>query len=600
MTFFGSSDSGGHAVRRSYSVLRTSSSLALRPYIVNHALRMTATPPRTNRLWHPSRGISFSPSPASQASTAQSPRPVIDVSVGVGGNHVPPSQTIDTLNEAWGTATISHKTPTQRAQSTPPDLNPQKPTEPVADLAVSVQVSAEIDTKENWEETEVEVDAEVDAEVEANEAEKKATDNPPPALLEYKMVDEMFYAAKNSPPGSPESFWSYKQYRRTEEDGSLRKVSIHYCRSTHTMEKVCKQYFMDEKILGFDLEWMADSTRRDGLKKNVSLIQLASPSRIALFHVAVFAQSEDMVGPSFRSLMEDPGVLKVGVSVKGDTTRLRNFLDIDSRGLMELSHLYKLVTHSRTGQYHNINRRLVPLATQVEEFLHLPLYKGQSVRSSDWSKPLNYNQILYSASDAYAGLHLYLTLDHHRRQLDPCPPSPHCAELNRAIQLADGVKATRPNDTVVVEDGAIEGVSIETDETALLVPVPAKAKRSSKEKSASAPKLPERPTDSRVEVAEDRVASYRTSHPQSRSSFSQLRAYFLWHCYDLSPAVVAQLLRDPPLKTITVVQYIISVVQSEKLPVDRDRLRELASFLPQSTLWGRWPVVAGMVAANDG
>lgn len=171
-----------------------------------------------------------------------------------------------------------------------------------------------------------------------------------------------------------------------------------------------------------------------------------------------------------------------------------------------------------------------------------------------------------------------LTLEHHRRQLDPCPPSPHHAELNLAIQLADGVKVVRPR---------ISKSSVSTKTKTTIV---------SDGKPASTPKLPEPPKDSRVEVAEDRVASYRMSHPQTRSSSAQLRAYYLWHCYDLSPAAVAQLVRNPPLKTTTVVQYIISVVQSEKLPVDRDRLREVADFIPKNTLWGRWPVVAGMVA----
>jgi hypothetical protein len=229
--------------------------------------------------------------------------------------------------------------------------------------------------------------------VEANEPERKTTDDPPPPVFEYKMVDGLFYAAKRAEPGSAGSFWSHRQYRRTAEDGSSQNVKVHYCCSKHKMEQVCRQYFMDEKVLGFDLEWVADSTKRDGLKKNVSLIQLASPSRIALFHVALFHDSEDMVGPSFRSLMEDPEVTKVGVAIKGDTTRLRNYLDIHSRGLMELSNLYKLVTHSRTRQYHNINRRLVTLATQVEQYLHLPLFKGQNVRSSDWSRRLDIDQV---------------------------------------------------------------------------------------------------------------------------------------------------------------------------------------------------------------
>ncbi|KAI1429551.1 ribonuclease H-like protein [Xylaria sp. FL1777] len=547
---------------------------------------MTATPLPASRLWHPTRGISFSPSLASPALPTQSPRATIDVSVGASRHQIAPSQSIAMQNDAWGAATTPNETPTQ-----------EKPAEPT-DLHVSVEGSAE-----------------VEVEVEVNEAEGRATDNPPPPVVEYKMLDDLFYAAKKSPPGSPESFWSYRQYRRTAEDGSLHAVKVHYCRSKHTMERVCQQYFMGEKVLGFDLEWIVDSTRRDSVKKNVSLIQLASPSRIGLFHVALFTDSEDMVGPSFRSIMEDPDVFKVGVSIKGDTTRLRTFLDIDSRGLMELSHLYRLVTYSRTHEYHNINRKLVPLATQVEEYLHLPLFKGQSVRSSDWSRALDMDQVLYSASDAYAGLQLYLTLEHHRRQLDPCPPTPHRAETNLAIQLAEGVKVVRRKrslkaDTVTSIDGCVSGssekatsledISIENEETTSLI-VPTKAKRStvSKEKLTSTPKVPERPKDSRVEVADDQVASYRTSHPESRSTASQLRAYYLWHRYDLSPATVAQLVREPPLKTITVVQYILSVVQSEKPPVDLDRLREVADFVPESTLWSRWPAIMGMISPTD-
>ncbi|KAF2970074.1 hypothetical protein GQX73_g3526 [Xylaria multiplex] len=413
------------------------------------------------------------------------------------------------------------------------------------------------------------------------------------------MVDDLFYAAKNSPLESPRSYWSYEQYRRTAEDGSSHKVRVHYCRSRHTMERVCKEYFMDEKVLGFDLEWMVDANRRDGPKKNVSLIQLASPSRIALFHVALFANSDDMVGPSFRSLMENPDVIKVGVSIKGDTTRLRTFLDVDSRGLMELSHLYRLVTYSRNGEYHNINRKLVPLATQVQDFLHLPMFKGASVRSSDWSKPLDMNQVAYSASDAYAGLQLYETLQHHRRQLDPCPPSPHLAELNLRIRLADGVKVTRLEDTLKASDVvALETISLNDKETASLITVSTKTNTSivsNKKPASKSPKSPERPKDSRVEVAEDRVASYRSSHPETRATFVQLRAYFLWHCFDLSPTAIAELLRDPPLQTRTVVGYILTAVQSEKLPVDRERLREVADLIPLGTLQSRWPVVRGML-----
>ncbi|KAI0457914.1 ribonuclease H-like protein [Xylaria acuta] len=549
------------------------------PCIVNRTPIMTATPPRTNQLWHPARGISFSRGPAPRESPTQSPRAMAEASTGINQYHVAISETIGALSEEALAATVVQRTTTPP----PPSLGLGALAQHV-DRCVSVQSAAKTGAV-------------------SEEPERKATDDPPPPVFEYKMVDDLFYTAKKSPPGSPESFWSYTQYRYAAEDGSSHKVKVHYCRSKHTMERVCKQYFMDEKVLGFDLEWMADSTKGDSLKKNVSLIQLASPSRIGLFHVALFADSEDMVGPSFRSIMEDPDVTKVGVSVKGDTTRLRNYLDIQSRGLMELSNLYKLVTYSRNRQYHNINRRLVPMATQVEEYLHLPLFKGQDVRSSDWSRPLDMKQVLYSASDAYAGLHLYATLDYHRKQLDPCPPLPHRAELNLAIPLAEGVRVTSPDVTLEADVAPTNGgapAAPEKPSVAALDTIDVEdIEKQRPALTTPTPRTPERPKDSRVEVAEDRVASYRASHPQTRSSVAQLRSYFLWHCYDLSPVAAAQLLRDPPLKTVTVVQYILSVVQVEKLPVDRDRLREVADLIPQSTLWARWPAVASMIAKTS-
>lgn len=210
------------------------------------------------------------------------------------------------------------------------------------------------------------------------------------------MSEEAFYAAKKATAGTPESFWSYTMYRGpVGEDGKEQRVKIHYCRSKHTMERVCKEYFMDEPVLGFDLEWMVDSTKKQGARRNVSLIQLASPSRVALFHTAIFSDKDIVaLGPNFKHIMESPDILKTGVAIKGDATRLRNFFEIDSRGLMELSHLYKLVTLSRSGEFKAINRKLVTLATQVQDFLHLPLYKGQDVRGSDWSKPLTMEQIV--------------------------------------------------------------------------------------------------------------------------------------------------------------------------------------------------------------
>jgi hypothetical protein len=92
--------------------------------------------------------------------------------------------------------------------------------------------------------------------------------------------------------------------------------------------------------------------------------------------------------------MEDPNVSKVGVQVQGDCRRMKNYLDVQVQGIFELSHLYKQVRFTAANTPNLINKVSVALATQVEEVLKLPLFKGDLVRSSNWTKRLNHRQIL--------------------------------------------------------------------------------------------------------------------------------------------------------------------------------------------------------------
>lgn len=236
-------------------------------------------------------------------------------------------------------------------------------------------------------------DGEASVEVEDN----SGPADPPLTSLDFKVSLKAFREAQNAQEGSAESFWSYTIYRGRSEDGSEQKVKVHYCKSKHTMERVC-QYFLDEKVIGFDLEWSPDANRNSGPKMNISLIQIASESRIALFHVALFPTNDDFVAPTFRKIMEDPDVRKVGVAIKADCTRMRNHLAVDTKGIFELSHLYKLVKYSKNGRVDLINKKLVPLAILVKEHLGLPMFKGQDVRSSDWSQSLNMAQLMCKCS----------------------------------------------------------------------------------------------------------------------------------------------------------------------------------------------------------
>jgi hypothetical protein len=249
--------------------------------------------------------------------------------------------------------------------------------------------------------------------------------------LDYKIPHDIFQAARRAPEGAPESYWSYKMYRGPGDN----TVKVHYCTTGLTTERVIKQYFMNEKIVGLDLEWMMSARKFSGVRQNVSLIQLSSATRIGLFHIAAFPKDGPFVAPALKEFLQNPEVTKVGVSIKGDCTRLFEYMDIKTRGQFELSHLYRLVKYTEAGDYASINKKLVALSTQVKEYLGLPLFKGDDVRIGDWSRRLNIDQITYSSSDAYAAVQLYAVLNHHRQKLNPVPDVPHHAELNLPIPI---------------------------------------------------------------------------------------------------------------------------------------------------------------------
>ncbi|RXG49139.1 hypothetical protein VDGE_08427 [Verticillium dahliae] len=444
---------------------------------------------------------------------------------------------------------------------------------------------------------------------------------PPVTSLAFKISAAAFAKAQQAPAGTADSYWSHTFYRGRDVDGLEQNVKVHYCRSKHKMEHVC-QYFLDEKVLGFDLEWQPSASKSSGPRRNVSLIQLASPSRIALFHVALFpGADDDLMAPTFRRIMEDPDVTKAGVNIKGDCTRLRNWFDVGTRGTFELSNLYKLVKHSASGRVDLVNKRLVSLATQVQDCLGLPMFKGPDVRSSDWSQALNMQQITYSAGDAYAGLQLYHVLDEQRMALSPRPPLPYHVEHNLPIRLAPGVTIPSPEElaelTTPVQATATASGSMTAAAAAAaaasaggggVTRQPAAtdtlqhATTQSTWASASAPPLsrspwgtsnPARTMDARVLAAESRVATYRASRTSMRTTPTSLRSYYLWHDNEgIGPEEVAGILRVPPLQTNTVVGYVLEAIKLENLPFDKKRLRnEVLHLLPRDVMERRYPAI---------
>lgn len=405
--------------------------------------------------------------------------------------------------------------------------------------------------------------------------------------LDYKMPHDIFQAARLAKEGSPESYWSYSFYRGPDEQDDVKgKVRVHYCKSAQTAERAL-QYLEGENLLGLDLEWSPHANRNSGVRKNISLIQIASQSRVILLHLALYPGKDQFVTPTLKKILEDPGITKLGVWINGDCTRLRNFLDIEVRGKFELSHLFKQVKYSASRQPVMIDKRLVALATQIKDIMGLPMKKDQNVRASDWSQPLNLEQIGYSASDAYAAVQLFAMLNHQREQLVPSPALPFHTEKDKPIPVPPGLDPPS-EDEALAEDDIADEQELEAEAeasdaalgadrsegTEMLENSPSLVTKGSKREAASV-KSPPMPKDPKVEAAELWLKEYKESRGgKVKAQPAALRAYHIWHTNEgLDCASLAKILRDPPLQTTSVAGYIMSSVHMEKLPYDKVRMK---------------------------
>lgn len=426
------------------------------------------------------------------------------------------------------------------------------------------------------------------------EAGPESTESPknyevPFTPLDYKMPHDIFQAARIAEEGSAESYWSYSFYRGPDEQNDVKgKVRVHYCKSAQTAERAL-QYLEGEKLLGLDLEWSPQARASSGVRKNISLVQMASQSRVVLLHLALYPRKDEFVTPTLKKILEDPEITKLGVWINGDCTRLRRFLEIEVRGKFELSHLFKQVKYSTSRQPNLINKKLVALATQIKDIMGLPMKKDQNVRASDWSQPLDLEQIGYSASDAYAAVQLFAMLNHQREQLDPSPALPFHTEMEMPIPVPPGLDPPSEDDALaedeVADEQEIEAEAESEGRGTMFRParsrdtkIPEDSDNSVVKSTTREPtpaKFPSSPKDPRIEAAEAWLMGYKESRGgKIKAPPAALRAYHIWHTNkDLDCASLAKILRDPPLQISSVAGYIMSSVHLEKLPYDKIRMK---------------------------
>ena len=146
-----------------------------------------------------------------------------------------------------------------------------------------------------------------------------------------------------------------------------------------------------EKLLGFDTE--TRPAFRKGEHYSPALLQLGGENAVFLFHL-----KETGLPPNLIEILEDPEIIKAGVSIRYDLSELQAISDFKPAGFIELADKAKTLGIQNMG-----------LRGMTAAVLGFRISKGAS--TSNWeNKKLTNAQIKYAATDAWVGRELYIAL----------------------------------------------------------------------------------------------------------------------------------------------------------------------------------------------
>ena len=164
-------------------------------------------------------------------------------------------------------------------------------------------------------------------------------------------------------------------------------------------EIAVQQIRQSGKLVGFDTETRPSFQR--GVTYRVCLVQLSVGQVCYLFRLNKLGGMPDCL----RQLLEDPSVIKVGLSTQDDFKGLRKWGELEPRGFIELQQLVK-----------NYGIAEMSLAKIYALLFGQKLSKRQ--RLTNWeADQLSFKQLAYAALDAVACVEIYEALMLRGRQI---------------------------------------------------------------------------------------------------------------------------------------------------------------------------------------
>ncbi len=183
---------------------------------------------------------------------------------------------------------------------------------------------------------------------------------------------------------------------------------------TPELARVALRELTRARVVGFDTETRPSFHR--GRIHGVALMQLSTDDHCFLFRINKLGISEHL-----RRFLEDPEIIKIGLSVHDDFSVMRRLVDdIDPQGFIDLQEYVR---------YFHIND--ISLQKIYAIVFGEKISKNQ--RLSNWeATELSEQQQKYAAIDAWACLHLYRTLRSGNFHPDESPYIVDRSELNPA------------------------------------------------------------------------------------------------------------------------------------------------------------------------
>jgi ribonuclease D len=150
-------------------------------------------------------------------------------------------------------------------------------------------------------------------------------------------------------------------------------------------------YLRKEKILGFDTE--TRPVFKKGQARHISLLQLASRNRAWIIRV-----NKTGIPDSLKEILENPGILKVGVAIKQDISGLSAIKPFKQQGFLDLQPF--------SEQFGIQDNSLKKLTANI-----LGFRISKSQRLSNWDAvTLTQAQLEYAATDAWVCYSIYRKL----------------------------------------------------------------------------------------------------------------------------------------------------------------------------------------------